>query len=149
MIKKIILLITLATLILAGLIIKTKLGSTGKKLLIEDKITIEITIANTDETRSQGYSNHQPIGFNEGLLFVFEKPDIYPFWMKEMLFDLDFIFVKNGQIVYLLKNIKAPVNNNGQINYAISQEPFDQILEVKSGFIDKFNIQLKDRVSLK
>ena len=115
-------------------------------LKIGDKVTVEITLANTNKKRAEGYSNHAPIGFDEGMLFVFENSEIYPFWMKEMLFDLDFVFVRDNKVVYLLKNIKAPVNNQGEIEYAVSQEPFDELLEVKAGFIDKFEIEINDGI---
>ncbi len=139
-------LIAITILILAGFGLKTKPASSKNKLTIKNKVTISITIADTDQKRTQGYSNHSAIGYDEGLLFVFDQPDRYQFWMKDMLFDLDFIFINGNRVVYLLENVKAPVNNNNEVEYAISQEPFDRLLEVKSGFIDKFNIKLKDTV---
>lgn len=146
--KKVLLIIVAATVILAGFILKTKPGSNNSRLTIQDKVTIQVTIADSNQERAQGYSNHSPIGYDEGLLFVFEKADLYPFWMKDMLFDLDFIFIRDSRVVYLLKNIKAPVHNQGKMEYAISQEPFDQLLEVKAGFIDKYKIAVQDFVLL-
>lgn len=142
------LIIVITIVILAGFILKTKPGSTNPKLTIGDKVTIAVDLADTNQKRTQGYSNHPQIGYDEGLLFMFDKADLYPFWMKEMLFDLDFIFIRNNKVVYLLQNIKAPINYQGEVEYAISQEPFDQLLEVRSGFIDKYNITLKDSVAL-
>jgi len=112
-----------------------------------NKVTLQVEVADTEAEHIQGYSNHPPIGYQEGLLFVFESEGVYPFWMKEMLFDLDFIFINNERVVYLLENIKAPVNNQGQIEYANSQVPFNQLLEVKSGFIEKYKIKVEDQVS--
>lgn len=135
--------------ILTGLVLKTKLTPTGRILTIANKTTVSVTLADTDQKRTMGYSNHPEIGFNEGLLFVFDRPGRYPFWMKDMLFDLDFIFINNNRVVYLLKNIKAPVNNQGEIEYALSKVPFNQLLEVKAGFIDKHQVLLKDTIILK
>jgi len=146
--KKIWLIIVITIVILAGFILKTKPGSINSKLTIGNKVTIAVTLADTNQKRTQGYSNHPQVGYDEGLLFVFDKADLYPFWMKDMLFDLDFIFIRDNRVVYLLKNIKAPVNNQGEIEYAMSQEPFDQLLEVRSGFIDKYKINLQDSVKL-
>ena len=146
--KKIWLIIVITTVILASFILKTKPASTTRKLTIKNKVTISVDVADTNQKRAQGYSNHPEIDYNQGLLFIFDKADKYPFWMKEMLFDLDFIFINENQVVYLLRNIKAPRNNNGRIEYAISQEPFDRVLEVKAGFIDRYKISLQDSVAL-
>ncbi len=139
--------IVIAILILAGLSLKTKPQSDTKKLTVSNKVTLEVTVANTDKTRTKGYSNHPEISYNEGLLFVFPSADTYQFWMKDMLFDLDFIFIRDKRVVYLLENIKAPINNDGQIEYAISPKPFDQLLEVKAGFIEKYQIKINDPLS--
>lgn len=131
--------------ILAVYLYKTKPQS-KTFLKIDNKVTVEVSLADTNKKRAQGYSNHDPVGFDEGMLFVFENPEIYPFWMKDMLFDLDFVFVRDNRVVYLLKNIKAPINNQGEIEYAVSKEPFDSLLEVKAGFIDKFGIEINDEI---
>jgi len=47
----------------------------------------------------------------------------------------------------LLENIKAPVNNQGQIEYANSEAPFNQLLEVRAGFIAKYNIKVGEQIS--
>lgn len=145
--RKLWLIIVITTVILTGFILKTKPAVKTKRLTIGNKVTIEVNIADTNQKRAKGYSNHPEIDYNEGLLFVFEQPNVYPFWMKEMLFDLDFIFIKEEVVVYLLENIKAPVNNHGEVEYAISEKPFDQLLEVKAGFIDKYKIAIGDEVS--
>lgn len=118
------------------------------KLRIGRKTEISVILLKTDVDKSKGYSNHKPIGFTEGLLFVYDSPGIYPFWMKEMLFDLDFIFINKNKIVYLKENIKAPINNNDQINFINSPYSFDQALEVKQGFIKKYKIRINDEVKI-
>ena len=146
--RKLWLIIVIATVILTGFILKTKPAVKTKRLTIGNKVTIEVNIADTNQKRAKGYSNHPKIGYNEGLLFVFEQPNVYPFWMKEMLFDLDFIFIRDGRVIYLLENIKAPINNQGEVEYAISEKPFDRLLEVKAGFIDKYKIKISDFIAL-
>ena len=129
--------------ILAVWLLKTK---PSRHFTIRDKATIAVDIADNDAKREQGYSNHEPIGFNEGMLFVFPYPVTQQFWMKEMLFDLDFIYIRSGSIVYAVEHIKAPIHNKGAVEYINSPEPFDAVLEVKSGFIQKYNVRLGDKV---
>jgi hypothetical protein len=41
----------------------------------------------------------------EGMLFIFEKEDIYSFWMKNTLIPLDIIWLnKEGRAVFIKKN---------------------------------------------
>jgi uncharacterized membrane protein (UPF0127 family) len=122
--------------------------STAKtlNLKIGNKTRIFINVAKTITERKIGYSGHQPIGYNEGLLFEFEKAAIHPFWMKDMLFNLDFIFIKNNKIVDILENIPAPKNNQGVTEYVYSKKPFNKVLEVKGGFVDKYKVNIGDKV---
>ena len=40
--------------------------------------------------RSQGLSGRQSLPTDTGILFIFDKPEVQNFWMKEMQFPLDF-----------------------------------------------------------
>lgn len=68
---------------------------------------IEIEIADTDEERKQGLSQRTHLEENQGLLFIFEKPDYYGFWMKEMLFPIDIIWIdENRRVVDIMREIR-------------------------------------------
>lgn len=118
------------------------------QLTISDKVTINVDIEDTDEKRALGYSGHKPITFSEGKLFVFSTPGKYLFWMKDMLFDLDFIYIRDNKIVEIKEKIPAPKNNKGEIAYVNSAVPFDSILEVKSGFVKKYGVKVGDSVKV-
>ena len=49
--------------------------------------------ADTDQSRQTGLSGHECIPEKTGMLFVFEKEAIYPFWMKNTLIPLDMIWI--------------------------------------------------------
>ena len=46
----------------------------------------------------QGLSERQSLAEDKGMLFLFEKPDHYAFWMKGMEFPLDIIFINGDKI---------------------------------------------------
>ncbi len=118
------------------------------QLTISDKVTISVDIEDTDEKRALGYSGHKPITFSEGKLFVFSVPGNYLFWMKDMLFDLDFIYIRKNKIVDLKENIPSPQNNKGEIAYVNATVPFDSVLEVKSGFVKKYGVRVGNSVKV-
>lgn len=109
---------------------------------------MEVTLADTDQERAAGFSNHDPIGYHEGMLFIFPVPVTQQFWMNEMLFDLDFIYIRDDTVVHLVQNVKAPIHNNRRVEYIDSPVLFDSVLEVKSGFIQKYDIEIGDSTTI-
>lgn len=99
--------------------------------------TYTLFIANTEEKRTRGLANITSIQNNEGMLFVFEKPDYYRFWMKDMKFPLDFIFINENQIVDMIRNV-SPKNYP---NTFTSIEKADKIIELNAGEITRLNLK--------
>lgn len=60
---------------------------------------ISIEIADTPDTRTQWLMFRTEIGQNNGMLFVFEKEDIYSFWMKNTLIPLDMVWIDANNII--------------------------------------------------
>lgn len=126
-------------------IYRSKTQSNLQTAIINDK-PIKVTVADTPQLRDQGYSNHPPISYNEGMLFVFPYLGNYTFWMKDMLFDLDFVYIRNNKVVYTIEQVPAPINNNGQVVYLTSPEQFNKLLEVKAGFVKKTGLKVGDQI---
>lgn len=86
----------LTTLLL--LIIISVLGSCQKsttddswhRISIDNK-DIRVEVADTPKERKQGLSGRKNLAKDKGMLFVYKKPQKHSFWMKNMLFPLDFI----------------------------------------------------------
>ncbi len=67
--------------------------TTDNKILKIGEQIIEVEIADTNEERAQGLSGRETLEIGHGLLFVFETPGIYSFWMKDMKFPIDIIWI--------------------------------------------------------
>ncbi|MEZ4114056.1 MAG: DUF192 domain-containing protein [Candidatus Paceibacterota bacterium] len=101
------------------------------------------SVANTDRSRSQGFSNVKSISPNEGKMFTFDKEDYYTFHMKDMNFSLDFIFVNDqGNVVDIVKNVNPDFK--GLIKPAY---PASTVFEVSAGWADQNNIKVGQTVS--
>ncbi len=114
-----------------------KIGS--KEILVE--------IADTEFRKRAGLSNREFLPENYGMLFVYDKPDYYSFWMKDMKFPLDFIWIRNNQIVEI--NEKIDPQTFPPPKTLTPNEKVDMILEVKAGFVEKFNIKIGEKIFLK
>lgn len=107
-----------------------------------------VTLADTTRKHEQGLSNTPHLVTNSGMYFVFDTEDTYGFWMKDMLFDLDFIFVRNNSVVHVIQNVPSPGHNKGKTAIVNSPIPFDAVLEVESGNVKKWGIKIGQQVKL-
>lgn len=62
----------------------------------------EVTLAQTEDERAQGLMYRSSLGAHEGMLFVFDREAVYPFWMKNTLLSLDIVWISaDYQVVYV------------------------------------------------
>ena len=61
-----------------------------------------VTLAATPEARQKGLMGAQSLAKGTGMLFVFPEEGNYSFWMKDMKFPLDIVWISGeGKIVYI------------------------------------------------
>ncbi len=108
---------------------------------------VNLEIADTEQKRNEGLSNRDNLLQNSGMLFVFDTPGEYVFWMKEMKFPLDFIWLNGNKIVQINENIPAP--STGEPPAVIRPDyPVDKVLEVNAGFIKSAAVKIGDEVKI-
>ncbi len=104
--KKVIL--GLAALIVLALAIFLRNSSTDspKWTLLADGKTIQLEIADSEATRRQGLSDRTSLPENSGMLFIFPTKSFEGFWMKDMHFPLDMVWLdENFRVVTIAENI--------------------------------------------
>jgi len=144
--KKIIIIVVvifiIAVLFLIGrsLLSNNSFNLTPQAKAIINNSSFNLLLAKTPKEKEVGLSNKKSLPNNEGMLFKFEKAGYYSFWMKDMKFPIDIIFIKNNKIVTIYNDVKPPVNNK---ELAIYQplEPADTILEINSGLAKKYGFK--------
>lgn len=68
--------------------------------------SIIVDVAVNDADRQKGLSGKKMIDDKSGLLFVFEKPDKHGFWMKDMNFPIDIVWIDdNKKIIGISSNL--------------------------------------------
>jgi len=99
--------------------------------------TIAVQIADTPEERKKGLSGTKNLPENEGMLFVFPEQNLLPsFWMKDMLISIDIIWINNGKVAKIHKNVQ-PEPQAAKLTLYYPDGPIDYVLEVNAGFADK------------
>ena len=121
-----------------------------EEIKIEDS-TISVEIVKTEIQRRQGLSGKENLPEGEGMLFIFESKNIQPpFWMKDMKFAIDIIWIDDDKIVQIDKDIQPPepgASDNKLVLYTPNQ-PIDYVLEVNAGFSEENKIKVGDSVNL-
>ncbi len=107
--------------------------------------TFFIDIAETNRDRSTGLSGRKSIGPNQGMLFVFNNEDRHIFWMKGMLFPIDFIWIKDNKIVEITKNA-MPITGVPKIY--LPNTPVNMVLEIASGGVDDHGLKVGDKLEI-
>ena len=134
-------------LILFVLIIGYFLISNAKaEIMINDSV-FNVDLALFFDKKTKGLSGIDSIEENNGMLFVYFNNDIRYFWMKDMDFPIDILWIKGNKIINISENV--PVYTDEQITRINSVYPVDRDLELKAGTILKHNIKINDKVIIK
>jgi len=119
------------------------------KLAIEIKgTTILAEVAQTDEDRRVGLSKHNSLPDRGGMLFVFENNATPSFWMKDMSFPIDIIWINDGEVVQIDSDVAPePGTPSNQLTLYVPNQPIDYVLEVNSGLANALGISRGDSVN--
>lgn len=110
---------------------------TKTKVTISNK-TFNVFVAKSDIEKQIGLSSKKEISENQGMLFLFDKPDFYAFWMKEMKFPIDIVYIENNKVTSIISNVKPPTNP-GNLPIYKPQKKADMVIEINAGLATKYN----------
>lgn len=107
------------------------------------RITAEV--ARTPLAREQGLSGRDALLPDTGLLFMFDTPDNYSFWMKDMNFSIDIIWMGSDMRIVDLTESALPESYPTTFT---SRVPSQYVLEVPAGTVKKQNFHIGDAALL-
>lgn len=119
--------------------------STGPVARINGK-EISLIVVDTVEERELGLGGRDSLPENTAMLFVFEEPNIYEFWMKDMKFAIDIIWLdRNFNIVSIAPNV-APETYPDE-TFA-PNAPSLYVLETNAGFAQKNDLKVGQKLDI-
>ena len=111
--------------------------------------TFRVELAKTQKEKEQGLSGRGSLATDGGMLFLFDKPSYYSFWMRGMKFPLDIIFILDDKVVGVYEDLQpASPNDDNPPQYG-SDVISDSVLEINAGAAKKNNINVGDAVITK
>jgi hypothetical protein len=120
-------------------------GVKKAKVKINDRVIIA-EVVETMADQARGLSGRKSLGGDEGMLFVYSQKNRPTFWMKDMLFPIDIIWIADDKIVDIGENLPVPDGDN--VATAQPKDEINYVLEVNAGFVQKNSIKIGDRVEL-
>jgi uncharacterized membrane protein (UPF0127 family) len=113
------------------------------------KGTLYAEIVDTPSSRAQGLSGRNGLAENGGMLFVFEQSGKYGFWMKDMLFPIDMIWInEDGVIVHVERGVSPDTYTTNPPQVFINEPNAKYVLELGSGMAEKYGVYLGMRVKI-
>jgi uncharacterized membrane protein (UPF0127 family) len=112
-----------------------------------DGHTFSLYLARTSHDQEVGLAKFNKIDNNQGMLFIFSKPDYYSFWMKNMKFPIDIIFINGSKIVDIFQKVPVQKDNNNLPTYTTGEKA-DKVLEINAGLTNKYKIKIGDNIGL-
>ena len=115
--------------------------------ILMPKGALEVEVANTRASRELGLSGRHKMRDDEGMLFVFDVPGRYGFWMKDMEFPLDMVWInQNGIVVWVERNV-TPESYKEKKAF-INQSEASYVLEINANMAEKFGLYLGSKVKM-
>lgn len=114
-----------------------KAGSTD-----DARVGLSIEVVQSHKGKTKGLSLRRSLCDNCGMLFVYNKPQRLSFWMKDTYLPLDIAFLDHNMVIREIVRNLEPLS----LEVVSSGLSAQHALEVNSGFFDRNEIKVGDRV---
>jgi len=124
------------------------LGVEHRTIMVGDDI-FSVDVSDSEEERQRGLSGRGRLEEGSGMLFVYDSPRIPVFWMKDMDFPIDIIWISGGRVIGAELNI--PVERGvpeAEMRRYSPPDFVDMALEVASGTVSRLMVTVGEPVSI-
>ncbi len=120
----------------------------GKTRVRVKSLDVTAEIAATDKEKKKGLSERESLPISEGMFFVYDRMAIYTFWMKDVQFPIDIIWIdEDKKIVYIAQNAQPePDKNDGELKRYRPSGESQYILEINAGLAAANGLAIGDGV---
>ncbi|HWP61417.1 MAG TPA: DUF192 domain-containing protein [Candidatus Paceibacterota bacterium] len=110
-----------------------------------DGVSIVADVATTPAQQELGLGGRSRLAPGTGMLFVFPQDGHYAFWMKDMHFSIDIIWLaSDGTVVFIVPNLSPATYPQSYGPKGLAR----YVLEVPAGFATQNHLQVGDRAQL-
>ena len=117
-------------------------------VIFGDGTRVNVEVADTDASRARGLMFRDALGRGEGMLFAFDVPGAYAFWMKHVRMPLDILWLDGaGRVVWIVES--APPCAADPCPTYVPGAAACYVLEVAAGFVRRHGVARGDAVTLR
>ncbi len=106
---------------------------------------IQAEVVRTDKARQRGLMFRKSMPQDRGMFFVFEKDALLSFWMKNMRFPLDIIWIGRDKKIVDIYEYALPCKDVCKTIIPAANAQF--VLEVNAGFTNRLGIKIGDSLN--
>ncbi|MBI4197815.1 MAG: DUF192 domain-containing protein [Chloroflexi bacterium] len=112
--------------------------------------SFRLEVADTDEARRQGLSGRASLAQDAAMLFVFPQEAYWSFWMKEVAFPLDLVYINGDGFIVSVHTMDPQLGvPESQLKRYASPQPAKYALEINGGLATALGLEPGVRVELK
>lgn len=93
--------------------------------------TFTVEVADTEAKKERGLGKRDALDPEHGMYFPFASASHWVFWMKDMRFPIDIVWLRDGKIVDI--DASVPVSKSENLETYSPVEPADAVLELNAG----------------
>lgn len=131
---------------LLTLVYLSNIGDGKISVCIENKKCFEVEISDSQVERTMGLSGYKSLQVDSGMFFVFPEEINVGFWMKNMNFPLDIIWINKDYEIIGFEESVEPCESYCKVYYP--GEEILYVLEINSGLSGFYNFEIGDRVKV-
>jgi uncharacterized protein len=125
------------------LLISACAAENPKKICFKDTC-VSVETVDDDLSRAKGLMFRKSLARDSGMLFIFPSEDIYSFWMKNTLIDLDMIWLNKDLQVVEIKSFVPGCKTADCPSYTPKNKA-KFVLEINAGFAEIYKIKINDK----
>jgi uncharacterized membrane protein (UPF0127 family) len=108
--------------------------------------TILVELSQNAKQWEKGLSDRSDLGELDGMLFIFPQYHVPIFWMKDMKFPIDMIWIAGGRVVDIHQ--KVQLSTSDKLPTYSPSVPVDMVLETRAGWAEENSITLGDEITI-
>ena len=125
-------------------------------VVLPDRTVVHAELAATEAVRERGLMFRTDLPAGQGMLFVFDEPGRYPFWMQNCLIPIDIVWLDTeGKVVSVAASVPPcrlaacdpPCASDACPTYG-GDEMAKYVLEIPSGYAEPHGVKVGERLGL-
>lgn len=113
--------------------------------LVLGSSTVRVIVVDDSAELVRGLSGHPPLSEDEGMFFIFPAESSQAFWMKDMLFALDMIWLDRSLVIVDITENVPPESYPATFSPRV---PAQYVLEVNAGYARRHGIAIGTRADV-